>query len=75
MVGLYKIGTKTIDDVLDAFEHALLGRYPRARYVVGRDAKFVYIPLTWLSEWLSDWILRKLDPNCPVPAALLKKKQ
>ncbi len=27
---------------MDAYEHALLGRYPRARYVVGMDAKYIF---------------------------------
>jgi len=71
---MYDAVTTTIDDVVDAYEHALFGRYPRARYVVGRDAKFIYLPLQWLPEWLGDWILRKFDAKCPLPASLKKQQ-
>jgi len=71
---MYKIATYTTDSVVEAYEHALLGRFPRARYLVGRDAKFVYLPLQWLPEWLGDWLMRKFDPNCPLPAAVKKTR-
>jgi len=48
-----------LDDVVDAYQHALFGTFPRARYVVGYDAKFVFLPLLWMPEWLSDWLLEK----------------
>jgi predicted class III extradiol MEMO1 family dioxygenase len=35
-----------VDDVIDAYEHALHARYPMARYAIGRHAKFVHIPLS-----------------------------
>jgi len=63
-----------VDDVVDAYHHALLGLFPRARYVVGKDAKFIWLPLQWMPEWLGDWILTKFDPNQPLPAALKKKE-
>jgi len=55
--------------VADAYVHALLGRYPRARYVVGADAK-VMMMIQTLPEWFSDWLLRKQVADMPVPAAL-----
>src|SRR6218665_1530859 len=67
------IGSERLTDVVDAYEHALLGLFPRARYMVGRDAVFIYLPIQWLPEWLGDWIFAKLDPDLPLPAALTKK--
>lgn len=45
-----------IGDVIDAYEHALFGVYPRARYVVGIDAKILMF-LQTLPEWFSDWVI------------------
>jgi retinol dehydrogenase-16 len=68
-----KVSSSRITDVVDAYHHALLGRFPRARYVVGYDAKFLWLPVQWLPEWMGDLILSKLDPKQPLPAALKKK--
>ena len=53
-------------DVVHAYEHALLARYPRARYLVGKDAVY---KARWaaMPEWYSDWKLDSKDQ--PVPAA------
>lgn len=59
-------------NVVNAYEHALLARFPRVRYLVGKDAKYYYIPLQALPEWLSDWIFYKLESKRPLPAALRK---
>ena len=40
------------------------------RYVVGKDAKYLFIPLQALPEWLGDWILRMMESGRPLPAAL-----
>jgi len=69
------MGSPRVDDVVDAYQHALLGTYPRARYLVGFDAKFIWMPLQYLPEWLGDWLLAKFDPKQPLPAATLKKDQ
>jgi len=63
-----------ISNVVDAYEHALLGRFPRARYLVGYDARFLWIPIQWLPEWLGDWVLDVLSPNKAIPAALKKRQ-
>jgi len=68
-----EIASPRLDDVVDAYQHALLGTYPRARYLVGFDAKYIWMPLQWMPEWLGDWLLTKVDPNQPLPAAVLKK--
>ncbi|KAL4222540.1 Retinol dehydrogenase 5 [Mactra antiquata] len=43
--------------VVDAYVHAITAKYPKARYVVGRDAN-IFFRLLWnLPEWLSDYIV------------------
>lgn len=64
------IRSSKTSDVVDAYEEALLGRYPRARYVVGVDANFLFKPLQALPECLSDRLLELLAPKGPTPAAL-----
>lgn len=59
--------------VVDAYEHALLGVYPRARYMVGFDAKYIYNPIALAPEWLGDWILRRIN-DAPLPNAVKMKK-
>lgn len=59
--------------VVDAYEHALLGVYPRARYVVGFDAKYIFSPIALAPEWLGDWILRRVN-GAPLPYAVKMKK-
>ncbi len=53
-----------ISDVTDAYEHALCGRFPRARYVVGQSTKYTILILETLPEWLGDWLF----------SAMIKKK-
>lgn len=67
---LLAVASKKPSDVVDAYEHALLGRYPRARYVVGKDANYIWLPIQALPEWIGDWILSKLDPERPLPKAV-----
>jgi len=55
-----------VGDVVDAYEHALLARRPRARYLVGRDATHYKAPLAAMPEWFSDWMLH--NKNTPLPA-------
>ena len=49
--------SKDIYKVLDAYEHALLARFPRTRYLVGYDARFVWMNVQWMPEWLGDFIM------------------
>jgi retinol dehydrogenase-16 len=63
--------THRVSDVVDAYEHALLSRHPRPRYVVGIDAWFLGIPGQSLPEWISDWLVNILDRSKSVPAILL----
>ena len=63
-----KVSSTRISDVVDAYEHALLGRFPRVRYVVGKDAKYLWLPVQALPEWLGDFIFTHLHNDPPVQA-------
>jgi NAD(P)-dependent dehydrogenase (short-subunit alcohol dehydrogenase family) len=71
--GFDKVSSSRITDVVDAYQHALLGRFPRARYVVGTDAKYLWLPVQWLPEWLGDILMNNFDRNAPKPACLKKR--
>jgi len=58
-------------EVVDALEHALLGMFPRARYGVGTDVRYIYLPLQWMPEWLGDWLADILF-RLPTPAGVMK---
>lgn len=64
-------GSERFSDVVDAYEHALLGLYPRARYVVGWDAT-LFIWIQALPEWLGDWLFSQLYSDSPLPARVRK---
>ena len=42
--------------VADAMEHAILGRFPKLRYLVGPDIYYFFGPLMYLPEWLVDYV-------------------
>ena len=46
-----------VTPVLDAYTHALLGRFPRARYLVGKSSGVMML-IQSLPEWIGDRILR-----------------
>src|SRR6218665_1414521 len=62
-------GSERFSDVVDAYEHALLGLYPRARYLVGWDARVV-VWIQALPEWIGDWLFFHLYSNSPLPACV-----
>ncbi|XP_005397389.1 PREDICTED: 17-beta-hydroxysteroid dehydrogenase type 6-like [Chinchilla lanigera] len=49
--------------VTDCMEHALTSAHPRTRYSGGWDAKFFYIPLSYLPSSLSDYIFTRSFPK------------
>jgi len=63
-----------ISHVTDQVVKALFSRYPRARYVVGNDAKYVFLPVNSLPEWFSDWVVTVCGA-CPDPASMNSRKQ
>ncbi|XP_040839243.1 retinol dehydrogenase 16-like [Ochotona curzoniae] len=49
--------------VTDCMEHALTARHPRTRYSPGWDAKFFYLPLSYLPTCLVDALVSWLGPK------------
>ncbi|CAJ0566951.1 unnamed protein product, partial [Mesorhabditis spiculigera] len=58
-----------LDSVVDAYEHALLARFPKTRYWVGWDTIFFYIPLATLPTFLQDWVIHFQRRGRPMPLA------
>lgn len=56
--------------VVDTMESAVLSQYPFCRYVVGLDANFIFVPLSFLPSPISDRLWRAVSPES-TPAALL----
>ena len=59
---LVKMCSPALHLVVDAYEHAVVGKFPRGRYVVGNDAKFIFWPLSLAPEWLADLVLTRKAP-------------
>lgn len=51
-----------ISKVTWCMEHALTARFPRTRYGAGWDAKFIWIPLSYLPSFVSDFVIGMLLP-------------
>ncbi|XP_039674602.1 retinol dehydrogenase 1 isoform X1 [Perca fluviatilis] len=51
-----------ISKVTRCMEHALTARFPRTRYGAGWDAKFFWIPLSYLPSFVSDLVINALLP-------------
>ena len=47
-----------LSGVVDAYVHALVGRYPRCRYRVGVDSRWLALPILWLPTCLGDKLLK-----------------
>ncbi|XP_054471692.1 retinol dehydrogenase 1 [Anoplopoma fimbria] len=51
-----------ISKVTRCMEHALTARFPRTRYGAGWDAKFFWIPLSYLPSFVSDFVTNLFLP-------------
>ncbi|XP_055086737.1 retinol dehydrogenase 1 [Periophthalmus magnuspinnatus] len=51
-----------LSKVTNCMEHALTAYYPRTRYGAGWDAKFFWIPLSYLPSFMSDFVVKILIP-------------
>ena len=70
---LESFASDRISDVIEAYEHAILGSFPRARYVVGVDS-IVVLTVAALPEWLGDWVLKlsqQRHGEVPLPAGAI----
>ena len=70
----WNMGSDKVEEVIDAYVHALLGRFPRARYLVGKDASIVWRTVEKFPEWLSDLLIEKLFANGKMIPAYLSKQ-
>uniref|UniRef100_A0A0B7BPC2 Uncharacterized protein n=1 Tax=Arion vulgaris TaxID=1028688 RepID=A0A0B7BPC2_9EUPU len=61
LTGALKLSSPDTHKVVDAYIAAITSSYPRPRYVVGYDAMFLYVPLSFLPEWIVDWVLISLQ--------------
>lgn len=52
-----------ISKVTWCMEHALTAQYPRTRYGAGWDAKFFWIPLSYLPSFVPDFVVNVLLPS------------
>lgn len=63
---MQSLATRCSDDlslVTNCMEHALTACYPRTRYSAGWDAKFFYIPMSYLPTFLVDAIIAWKSPK------------
>lgn len=51
-----------ISKVTRCMVHALTATFPRTRYGAGWDAKFFWIPLSYMPTWVSDYVVSVLLP-------------
>ncbi|XP_068602201.1 dehydrogenase/reductase SDR family member 9 [Brachionichthys hirsutus] len=49
--------------VIDCMEHAIGAVHPRTRYSAGWDAKFLWLPLSYMPTWIFDSFFWKIIPK------------
>ncbi|XP_054980535.1 retinol dehydrogenase 16-like [Sorex araneus] len=59
--------TQDLSLVTNCMEHALISCHPRTRYSAGWDAKFIFIPLSYMPTFLMDYLM-KWNPSRPAKA-------
>lgn len=52
-----------LSKVTNCMEHALQAKHPRSRYSAGWDAKFVWLPATYLPAFIVDIALAIILPK------------
>ncbi|KAI6199396.1 hypothetical protein M3Y96_00622600 [Aphelenchoides besseyi] len=74
--GVNRIANPDLSEVVNAYVHAISSPRPKTRYVCGIDARFIFIPLSFMPSALQDIILNflpKLQFMPPlIPAAVLR---
>ena len=54
----YLVATN-LEEVVDAYVHALTSQRPSTSYVVSRNGNFFFRPLWMMPTWLADWIITR----------------
>ena len=62
-----------IEDVVDAYYHAITSKFPKLRYAVGWDANLLYVPSSFFPTWIQDILIRFITLD-PVPESVKKNK-
>lgn len=57
------LASSDLSKVTSCMQHALSARYPRTRYAAGWDAKFLWIPLSYLPSCVADVLMTFLTPS------------
>ncbi|XP_016414133.1 retinol dehydrogenase 1 [Sinocyclocheilus rhinocerous] len=57
------LASSDLSKVTSCMQHALSARYPRTRYSAGWDAKFLWIPLSYLPTCIADIFTNNLMPS------------
>ncbi|XP_047405356.1 retinol dehydrogenase 16 [Sciurus carolinensis] len=63
MRSLENSGSEDLSWVTDCMEHALTACYPRTRYSAGWDAKFFYLPMSYMPTFLVDAVISWMSPK------------
>lgn len=69
-----KLASPDIHKVVSSVNHAVTSSNPNSRYMVGLDAKTLWISIILLPTRVGDWIVNCLTPAI-VPEVMLKKKK
>ncbi|XP_074550991.1 retinol dehydrogenase 7-like [Halichoeres trimaculatus] len=58
-----QLGDWDLMKVVNCMEHGVSAVHPRARYSVGWDAKFLWLPLSYMPTWVLDAFIHKNSPK------------
>lgn len=59
----FSLSNTDLTPVTDCMEHALTAVYPKTRYSAGWDAKFFFVPLSYVPTVLADYLLTRTAPT------------
>ncbi|BFZ13679.1 hypothetical protein BsWGS_16718 [Bradybaena similaris] len=57
------LSTGNLDEVVDAYIHAITARFPKIRYVVGLNGNLVFRTLWTLPTWFTDFLISLVMPK------------
>lgn len=57
------MSSSKLENVVNAYEHAVTAVFPRGRYMPGLNGRLVVWPLSLLPEWLSDFLITVTGPR------------
>lgn len=59
----FSLSNTNLTPVTDCMEHALTAVYPKTRYSAGWDAKYFFVPLSYVPTVLADYLLTRTAPT------------